>query len=722
MEVDMDLKSSSYIIEVNKSAHAQQARGNSLNKSSRYGLPAMVTNSNIFASRFPYALTNSSISNPIMSTYITGLSHSLHQMLAASLSPFVLPLSFCPFFNTLESSPSCSVTAVSPPTPESLASLRIFSLPPSELFSVNLFMARRVIHVLPQVVPECCEWVDVTVLGAKSVVDDEFIKYLCEKYRVVAPGPEDRACYVDPEGDSCIFVYEPIFTKVGVRVPFSEFEIEVLNGYEVVPSQIHPNSWGFIRAYEVICREFRFPTSLGVFHHLFKLTKPFSKDKQQWLSFRANQGRKVFEMNEESVRDFKNLYLKVVSQPGSTPFWINREGEYRFPLTWNEEWVNPRVERKELSEPELLFLDALSECWGKKDNHLPTRLLLTQSSTYIQNEILGIMSGKSNAYDRFKAHLLSKSKRLTATVGSNSGASKSVSAEIVLPTSSGVPDSGSGKDTSATPSPSILSSQEVDNSNQDLTQTRKRKTFEPKYSPINSKEFDHVGFAQEYLVGGNNKIPMDGENFMKNLEFVTRSSIKAAAICQAAQNKLKGYVVVPEGEVELLRVRVRTLKTKKWVIEGEKFELSSKVASLEARLALEAQEVNASKELEKYRKLYAEFKLKIENQRKLESDLQFAQDLCDKFSNDALMLAEEVAENLKEQVQVLLLELDVNQIGPDHKVVDGVIVRPEPAADEQNNPEEPAVEGSEQIPASEGSPVTHPTMADPLPTPPFHGI
>ncbi|MED6124800.1 hypothetical protein PIB30_062320 [Stylosanthes scabra] len=579
-------------------------------------------------------------------------------------------------------------------------------------------MARRVIHVLPQVVPECCEWVDVAVLEAKSVVDDEFIKYFCEhhrypessaegrKYRVVAPGPEDRACYVDPEGDSCIFVYEPIFTKVGVQIPFSEFEIEVLNACEVAPSQIHPNSWGFIRAYEVVCREFGFPTSLGVFHHLFKLTKPFSKDKQQWLSFRANQGRKVFEMNEESVRDFKNLYLKVVSQPGSTPFWMNGKGEYQFPLTWNEEWVNPRVERKELSGPELLFLDALSECWGKKDNHLPTRLLLTQSSTYIQNEILGIMSGKLNAYDRFKAHLLSKSKRSTATVGSNSGASKSVSPEVVLLTSTGVPDSGSGKDTSATPSPSILSAQEVDNSNRDITQTRKRKTFEPKYGPINSKEFDHVGFAQEYLVGGNNKIPMVGENFMKNLEFVIRSSIKAAAICQAAQNKLKGCAVVPEGEV----------------------------TNLEARLALETQGVNTSKELvkrlekekadgeEKYKKLYAEFKLKIENQKRLEADLQAAQDLCDKFSDDALMLAEEVAENLKEQIQVLLPEFDVKQIGPDYKVVDGVIVRPDPAADEQVNPEKPAFESNEQVPASEGFPVARPAMSDRPPTSPCHGI
>ncbi|MED6172921.1 hypothetical protein PIB30_054337 [Stylosanthes scabra] len=158
-----------------------------------------------------------------------------------------------------------------------------------------------------------------------------------------------------------------------------------------------------------------------------------------------------------------------------------------------------------------------------------------------------------------------------------------LSLEVVPPTSSAVPDSSSARDTSATPSPSIVSTQEVDNRNKEPPQTRKRKNFKPKYGLINSKEFDHVGFAQEYLVGGNNKIPMDGENFLKNLDFVTRSSIKAVAICQAAKNKMRGCVLVLEGEVEQLRVRVKAAETDKRVIEGEKFELSSKVSNLEAR-------------------------------------------------------------------------------------------------------------------------------------------
>ncbi|MED6141661.1 hypothetical protein PIB30_105660 [Stylosanthes scabra] len=351
-------------------------------------------------------------------------------------------------------------------------------------------------------------------------------------------------------------------------------------------------------------------------------------------------------MNEESVRDFKNMFFKVIPQPGVTPFWIDGEGEYRFPLTWNEEWVNPKVERKELSESELLFVDALNECWGVKDKHLPTWLLLTQSSKYVRDEIL-----------------------------------------------------------------------------------------EPKYGHIHSKEFDHTGFANEYLLGGNTRIQMDGDNFIKNLEVVVRSSIKSAAISQAALNKLKGSVMVPDEEYVQLTTRVKGVEAEKRVIEGEKFELSSKVTTLEARLALETQEVGSLKELtkrlekekseaeEKYKKLLVESKLKAENLKQLEVELQSAQELCDKFSNDGMLLAEEILENLKEQIQVLVPDFKVDQISPDFKVVDGMIVRPEFDVDMQPSPEEVGKEVAEQVQEQvldqERSPEVQPAMSDPPPTPTF---
>ncbi|MED6145114.1 hypothetical protein PIB30_021923 [Stylosanthes scabra] len=314
---------------------------------------------------------------------------------------------------------------------------------------------------------------------------------------------------------------------------------------------------------------------------------------------------KVFEMLEESVRDFKTLYFKVLPHSGMTPFW------------------------EELSESELLFVDTLTDCRGKKP-HLQTWHLLTQSSAYIQKDILGVMSGKSSVCDKFKAHLLNKSKKSTQIVGTASGSSKPSSSDQSALISSAIPDSGSTKNASATPSPSIQSAQEVDNSSKEPPPSRKRKAPEPKYGHINRKEFDHAGFAQEYLLGGNSRIPMDGENFMKNLEAVTRSSIKAAAICQAAQNKMKGCAIVPEGEVEKLRNRVKVVEAEKCVIEGERSELSSRVTKLEAQLALKSQDLRDARELlkkvekekseldEKCRRLYAEYRLKVEDQKKLE--------------------------------------------------------------------------------------------------------
>ncbi|MED6190066.1 hypothetical protein PIB30_102095, partial [Stylosanthes scabra] len=310
------------------------------------------------------------------------------------------------------------------------------------------------------------------------------------------------------------------------------------------------------------------------------------------------------------------------------------------------------------------------------------------------------MSGKSSAYDRFKAHLLSKSKKSVAIAGSGSGASNPISPEVVPPTSSSIPDSSSGRDASASPSPSIISAQEGAKAKEF---SRKCKVPEPKHGHIHSKEFDHTGFANEYLLG-------------------------------AALNKLKGSVMVPDEEYAQLITRVRGVEAEKRVIEGGKFELSSKVTTLEARLALETQEVSSLKELmkksekekseveEKYKKLLVEFKLKVENLKQLEAELQSAQELCDKFSNDGMLLAEEIVENLKAQIQVLIPDFKVDQISPDFKVVDGMIVRPEFDVDMQPSPEEVGKEVDEQVQEQvldqERSPEVRPAMSDPPPTPP----
>jgi len=57
----------------------------------------------------------------------------------------------------------------------------------------------------------------------------------------------DRVCYGLEEGESdFFFMYSVLFTDVHVRLPLDEFTMRVLHIFNVAPTQLHPNSWGYL--------------------------------------------------------------------------------------------------------------------------------------------------------------------------------------------------------------------------------------------------------------------------------------------------------------------------------------------------------------------------------------------------------------------------------------------------------------------------------------------
>ena len=134
------------------------------------------------------------------------------------------------------------------------------------------------------------QWVDVTVLGEEPLVDTDFITdlrtrhRLCTsdedepKYELLAPGLEDRVCFgrASEAAPHFFFMYESMLTRLGVFLPFSDFEMDVLRHCRVAPTQLHPNSWGFLKIYQFVSHALDFPTSLRIFFFLFHMTKPFS--------------------------------------------------------------------------------------------------------------------------------------------------------------------------------------------------------------------------------------------------------------------------------------------------------------------------------------------------------------------------------------------------------------------------------------------------------------
>jgi len=83
------------------------------------------------------------------------------------------------------------------------------------------------------------------------------------------------------------YMYLTLFEKLGLRLPFNTFEKELLTTLNVPPCQLHPNSWAFICAFQVICTHFGITPSANMFLYFFELRAP---PKQLWASLSGVSG------------------------------------------------------------------------------------------------------------------------------------------------------------------------------------------------------------------------------------------------------------------------------------------------------------------------------------------------------------------------------------------------------------------------------------------------
>jgi len=90
---------------------------------------------------------------------------------------------------------------------------------------------------------------------------------------VVRPCPPGEPICTDDQGSDdtpFCFIYTTMFKKVKLRFPFTRFERELLTELDIAPTQLHPNSWAFVWAYQIICADLGHPASVDVFLYLFE--------------------------------------------------------------------------------------------------------------------------------------------------------------------------------------------------------------------------------------------------------------------------------------------------------------------------------------------------------------------------------------------------------------------------------------------------------------------
>ncbi|MED6165211.1 hypothetical protein PIB30_097425 [Stylosanthes scabra] len=186
----------------------------------------------------------------------------------------------------------------------------------------------RVPRVLSAAERDLYGWVDDEIFTQLSVVEVDSLPELRREIRLMADqaaeggfvleaaGPSDRLPFrAQEDRNYFLWVYTELFTRLGVRLPFLEFQREVLTRCQVAASQLHLNGWGFLRTFERVCLHFGFWLSWRVFLYTYQLHA--LPPEKGFMSFSAQQGRKLFDSFEESIQEFKWHYFKVLPLPGS---------------------------------------------------------------------------------------------------------------------------------------------------------------------------------------------------------------------------------------------------------------------------------------------------------------------------------------------------------------------------------------------------------------------
>ncbi|PNY10130.1 hypothetical protein L195_g006699 [Trifolium pratense] len=154
-----------------------------------------------------------------------------------------------------------------------------------------------------------------------------------QDFEVRIPTSRRRICSVWSWGT--IPMYEIAFKHLGFKLPFSDLEVSIFRHLLVAPSQLHPNALAFIRAFELTCDHLGLGPTLPLFFYHFGLQRSCPRGEKAkgkavkgaevpdtkggWVSFR--QRERLFDMYEESVRGFKDLYYGV--RPITLKGWQN---------------------------------------------------------------------------------------------------------------------------------------------------------------------------------------------------------------------------------------------------------------------------------------------------------------------------------------------------------------------------------------------------------------
>jgi hypothetical protein len=115
-------------------------------------------------------------------------------------------------------------------------------------------------------------------------------------------------------------------------MPFTDFQCEILRTLNVAPTQLHPNCWGFIRAFEILCGSLGLPLSAYSYFSFFQAK---SSKTHSWIYMSNRAKHKLITPLTSSWKKFKSDFIRIAPSPTSA-LWYDEYGVPFFPFHWTK--------------------------------------------------------------------------------------------------------------------------------------------------------------------------------------------------------------------------------------------------------------------------------------------------------------------------------------------------------------------------------------------------
>ncbi|KAL2317689.1 hypothetical protein Fmac_031565 [Flemingia macrophylla] len=198
------------------------------------------------------------------------------------------------------------------------------------------------------------------------------------------------------------YVYDCLFRDLHVKLPFDDFILSVLWVLNVVPTQLHPNSWAAMQAFKFLCLGLGVTPTAPLFLYFYSCKPGYDLEegyssrqgdneaKARWISLSRIPKRYILESFTSSYKNFNNGFFRVGIRKEAEKYFYDQVGRPLFLLAWTKKPQRcDGYNVTDLSEADREWLRVLSLA----PRPIPPRMLiLLPKSSQIAIDFIGIMT------------------------------------------------------------------------------------------------------------------------------------------------------------------------------------------------------------------------------------------------------------------------------------------------------------------------------------------